>query len=102
MDARRLPGSHELPNGNRVGWHLLDQSPADGTIQHWTPNTDIGFASQWPGVGGLGPHAMATDGSQLFLGGDFNTVNNKRSRASPSSPPARIRRLPRTRRPRRR
>lgn len=64
-------------NGTRVGWHLLDQSLADGTVAHWTPNDNVGFGSTWPGVGGLGPHAMATDGSQLFLGGDFTTVNNK-------------------------
>jgi Concanavalin A-like lectin/glucanases superfamily len=66
-----------MANGTRVGWHLLDQSLADGTLGHWTPNTNIGSASVWQGVDGLGPHAMATDGSQLFLGGDFTTVNNK-------------------------
>ena len=64
-------------NGTRVGWHLLDQSLADGTIGHWTPNTNVGDASVWQGTDGLGPHAMATDGSQLFVGGDFTTVNNK-------------------------
>jgi hypothetical protein len=79
-DCAWVPGGFtevRLPNGNRVGWHLLDQSLADGTLGHWTPNTNVGFASVWPGTGGLGPHAMATDGSQLFLGGDFTTVNNK-------------------------
>ncbi len=66
-----------MADGTRLGWHLLDQSLADGTIQHWTPNTNVGFASDWQGTDGLGPHAMATDGSQLFVGGDFTTVNNK-------------------------
>ena len=74
-----MPGGFpEVKRWRRLGtWHLLDQSLADGTLGHWTPNTNIGFASQWQGVGSLGPHAMATDGSQLFLGGDFTTVNNK-------------------------
>ena len=64
-------------NGTRVGWHLLDQSLADGTIGHWTPNTNVGDSSVWQGTDGLGPHAMATDGTQLFVGGDFTTVNNQ-------------------------
>ncbi len=77
-DCAWVPGGFpevRLANGNRLGWHLLDQSLADGTIGHWTPNTNTG--GSWPGVAGLGPHAMATDGSQLFVGGDFTTVNNK-------------------------
>lgn len=48
--------------------HLLDQSLTDGTLGHWTPNT-----SGNP----LGPRVMATDGSQLFVGGDFKSVNGK-------------------------
>ncbi len=77
-DCAWVPGGFpevRLANGNRLGWHLLDQSLADGTIGHWTPNTNTG--GSWPGVAGLGPHAMATDGTQLFLGGDFTAVNNK-------------------------
>ena len=49
-------------------YHLLAQSLTDGTIQHWTPNTNAGS-------GGLGPRAMATDGTRLFVGGDFTQVN---------------------------
>ncbi|MGD0374764.1 MAG: LamG domain-containing protein [Streptosporangiaceae bacterium] len=56
-----------------VTWHLLDQSLADGTLGHWTPATNVGTTEL--GVGNLGPHAMATDGSQLFVGGDFTTVD---------------------------
>lgn len=48
--------------------HLLAESLSDGKLGPWYPNTN-GLQ--------LGPHAMATDGSQLFLGGDFSTVNNK-------------------------
>ena len=49
-------------------YHLLAQSLTDGTVQHWTPSTNAGS-------GGLGPRAMATDGTQLFVGGDFTQVN---------------------------
>ena len=49
-------------------YHLLDQSLTDGTIGHWTPDTN---------ATGLGPRALATDGSQLFLGGDFTVVNGR-------------------------
>ncbi|MGD0374774.1 MAG: LamG domain-containing protein [Streptosporangiaceae bacterium] len=59
-----------------VTWHLLDQSLASGTLGHWTPDTNVGTTEL--GVGDLGPHAMATDGSQLFVGGDFTKVNGKR------------------------
>jgi hypothetical protein len=60
--------------GGWVTWHLLDQSVADGTVGHWTPDTNVGTTS--PGTGNLGPHSMATDGTQLFVGGDFTTVNS--------------------------
>ena len=75
-----------------VTWHLLDQSTADGTLGHWTPDTNTGHTDT--GIGNLGPHAMATDGSQLFVGGDFSTVNNRAqqgfaifpARADPQAP----------------
>ncbi|MGO8728865.1 MAG: LamG-like jellyroll fold domain-containing protein [Streptosporangiaceae bacterium] len=53
--------------GEEIAHHLLDQSPANGTLGHWTPNTNATL---------LGPRVMATDGSRLFLGGDFTTVND--------------------------
>jgi hypothetical protein len=69
-DCAYEPGGFPQVNSGS-GWvshHLLDQSLADGTIQHWTPDTSSLN-------GGLGPRAMATDGSSLFLGGDFSSVN---------------------------
>jgi hypothetical protein len=77
-DCAYVPGGFPQvakPTGGWVTWHLLDQSLTDGTLGHWTPNTNVG--TTWSGVGNLGPHAMATDGSQLFVGGDFTTVNGK-------------------------
>ena len=70
-DCAYAPGGFPQVNNNSGGWvthHLLDQSLTDGSLGHWTPNTD-GTT--------LGPRAMATDGTQLFVGGDFLNVNNK-------------------------
>ncbi|HUZ55982.1 MAG TPA: LamG domain-containing protein, partial [Streptosporangiaceae bacterium] len=73
FEAGGFPPVTKAP-GEWVTWHLLDQSLTDGTIGHWTPSTNVGATEQ--GVGNLGPHAMATDGSQLFVGGDFTVVDN--------------------------
>jgi Concanavalin A-like lectin/glucanases superfamily/Domain of unknown function (DUF5122) beta-propeller len=59
------------PTGGWITHRLLDQSLTDGSVGHWNPNTNAGVN------GGLGPRVMATDGTRLFLGGDFTTVNNK-------------------------
>ena len=71
-DCAYAPGGFpQVNNASGTGWvthHLLDQSLADGSLGHWTPNDDDTT---------LGPRAMATDGSQLFLGGDFLNVNGK-------------------------
>jgi Concanavalin A-like lectin/glucanases superfamily/Domain of unknown function (DUF5122) beta-propeller len=71
-DCAYSPGGFPQVNNPAGGWfthRLLTQSLTDGSLGHWTPNTN---ASN----GGLGPRVMATDGSQMFLGGDFTTVNN--------------------------
>ncbi len=69
-DCAYAPGGFpQVPNPVGKGWvvhRLLTQSLTDGSVGHWTPNTN---GNQ------LGPRVMATDGSQLFLGGDFSTVN---------------------------
>jgi hypothetical protein len=73
-DCAYAPGGFpQVPNpdGGWVTRHLLDQSLVDGSLGHWTPNTN-----QPNGHEPLGPGAMATDGTQLFVGGDFTTVNN--------------------------
>lgn len=60
-----------------VGWargvsrHLTARDAETGRLAAWYPNTDGG-----PG-GGLGPRVSATDGVQLFLGGEFTTVNGQ-------------------------
>ncbi len=58
-----------------VGWskglsrHLTNRSTTDGTVGAWSPNTNGGTG------GGLGPRVLATDGNQLYVGGEFTTVN---------------------------
>jgi Concanavalin A-like lectin/glucanases superfamily len=71
-DCAYAPGGFpQVNNASGTGWvthHILDQSVVDGSLGHWTPNDDDTI---------LGPRAMATDGNQLFLGGDFLNVNGK-------------------------
>jgi hypothetical protein len=56
----------EVPTGGAR--HLLVEKLSDGSLGPWYPNT-----SGNP----LGPRAFATDGTQLFVGGDFLNVNNR-------------------------
>ncbi len=70
-DCAYAPGGFPQVNNGSGGWvtyHLLDQSLTDGSLGHWTPTDDATV---------LGPRAMATDGSRLFVGGDFQNVNGK-------------------------
>lgn len=48
---------------------LLVQDPLTGKIGPWTPNTDAGPPTE------VGPLAMTTDGTNLWVGGDFKKVN---------------------------
>mgnify|MGYP001426074720 CR=1 FL=1 len=58
-----------------VGWskglarRLLSRSLATGKMGDWYPQTNGGIGE------GLGPRVMATDGTQLFVGGEFTQVN---------------------------
>jgi large repetitive protein len=59
-------GFPEVPDGQSR--HLLAQRLGDGSLGPWYPNTN-----GQP----LGPRVFATDGNQLFVGGDFTSVNNQ-------------------------
>jgi large repetitive protein len=48
--------------------HLLSQNISNGFLGPWYP-----FSNAGPN---LGPRAMATDGTQLYVGGDFTKMNN--------------------------
>jgi len=78
----------ELGWGAAMARHLTMRSTLDGKIGAWSPQTN--------GGSGLGPRVMATDGSQLFVGGEFTAVNGKAQQGfarfastSPSTAPAR-------------
>lgn len=58
----------EGPWGNRF---LLVQNINNGRIGPWTPNTNA------TGITQVGPLASATGGADLWVGGDFTTVNGK-------------------------
>ena len=75
-DCAYVPGGFPQPPGTTLDHHLLDQSLTDGTLGHWTPDTNNGNSSSGAVGGGLGPRVMATDGTNMFLGGDFTTVNS--------------------------
>lgn len=57
----------------KVPRRLLAQRASDGLILPWFPNTNYGDKS-----GQTGPVVMTTDGTSLFVGGEFTTVNGKR------------------------
>jgi hypothetical protein len=65
-DCSSVGSFPQVPTGGAR--HLLVEKLSDGSLGPWYPNT-----SGNP----LGPRAFATDGTQLFVGGDFGTVNNK-------------------------
>ena len=69
-DCGRSVGGFPEVKSVRTGasWHLLALNVSDGAIRAWTPNTN-GLP--------LGPRVLATDGAQLFVGGDFTTVNGR-------------------------
>lgn len=50
--------------------YLVGQDVTDGTFVHWSPNTNAA------GTTSIGPHVMASDGTQVIVGGDFTRVNN--------------------------
>ena len=58
-----------------VGWskgfsrHLLARDLQTGKVSSFYADTNGGAS------GGLGPRVLATDGSQIFVGGEFTTVN---------------------------
>jgi hypothetical protein len=73
-DCGRMPGGFtgaRFPD--EFSWYRLNAlDPQTGRFGHWQPNTNAA------GVTVVGPQVMATDGTQLFVGGDFTTVNGSR------------------------
>lgn len=94
--GRQAGGYVGEKNPSAFVWNRLTAlRPSDGALAHFSPNTN--------GAGDekVGPHVLATDGTRLFVGGDFTTVNGtaqrglarfapKGSNATPDQPPAPI------------
>jgi Domain of unknown function (DUF5122) beta-propeller len=67
--AHNCSANGDFPEtGGNASRHLLVENLTTGRIGPWFPNTD---------GRPLGPRTMATDGNQLFVGGDFTSVNNQ-------------------------
>lgn len=54
-----------------LGRHLMAYDASNGFASSWYPNTNGGTGAA------LGPRALANDGSQVFVGGEFTEVNGK-------------------------
>jgi hypothetical protein len=70
-DCAYAPGGFsQIPtrDGGHLTFHLLDQSLVDGSLAHFVPSTNATL---------LGVRALATDGKQLFVGGDFTKVDGR-------------------------
>ncbi len=50
-------------------YRMVAQDTTSGGFTHWSPNTNGAMTTH------VGPHVIATDGTQMFVGGDFTQVN---------------------------
>ena len=88
-DCTKNAGGFTGPNNpDLFVWYRLEvHSLTDGRQGHWSPNTNGGS----PGTSTtVGPQVMATDGNQIFVGGDQSQVNGQNqqglARFSPDGP----------------
>ena len=75
-DCSKQPGGYVGPNNadNFIWYRLQVHRESDGRLGHWSPTTNGGS----PGTSTtVGPQVIATDGSSIFTGGDFSTVNQQ-------------------------
>lgn len=71
-DCSAVPGGFPAIANKGLTHHLMAESLTSGVIQPWYPMTNGGS-----GAAALGPRALSTDGQNLFVGGEFTTVNFK-------------------------
>jgi hypothetical protein len=64
----------EIGSARGLSRHLLSRTTSGGLLSTWYPNTNGGIIPAGQ-TAALGPRVMATDGTQLFVGGEFTTVN---------------------------
>ena len=75
-DCSKNVGGYVGPNNaNNFTWYRLEAHRlSDGRLGHWTPTTNGGS----PGTSTtVGPQVIATDGTNIYTGGDFSTVNQQ-------------------------
>lgn len=60
--------------GTKSWHHLISEQASDGKLLDWFPTTNPG-PTEGVAPDELGPRAMVTDGSNLYLGGQFTKVN---------------------------
>lgn len=62
-------------NANNFIWYRLEAHRlSDGRLGHWSPTTNGGSPGTTTTVG---PQVMASDGTNIYVGGDFSTVNQQ-------------------------
>ncbi len=75
-DCAKNVGGYVGPNNsNSFIWYRLEAHRlSDGRLGHWSPTTNGGS----PGTATtVGPQVLATDGTNIYAGGDFSTVNQQ-------------------------
>jgi chitodextrinase len=75
-DCSKQEGGYVGPNNaNAFIWYrLVAHRLSDGQMAHWSPTTNGGS----PGTSTtVGPQVIATDGTNIWTGGDFSTVNQQ-------------------------
>lgn len=73
-DCAKQPGGYVGPNNsNNFIWYRLEAHRlSDGYLGHWTPKMNGGS----PGTSTtVGPQVIATDGNQIYVGGDQSSLN---------------------------
>ena len=88
-DCSAVGGFGQLPYlAGTPSWHHLNAEQAsDGALLDWAPSTDPG-PTNGVAANELGPRAMATDGTSLYLAGQFTKVNGVAQRGLARFTPA--------------
>jgi chitodextrinase len=75
-DCSKNDGGYVGPNNaNAFIWYRLEAHRlSDGRLGHWSPTTNGGSPNTSTTVG---PQVIATDGTNIYTGGDFSTVNQQ-------------------------
>jgi hypothetical protein len=75
-DCSKQAGGYIGPNNanNFIWYRLQAHRLSDGRLGHWSPRTNGGSPGTTTTVG---PQVIASDGTNIYTGGDFSTVNQQ-------------------------